>query len=215
MGYFYIYFMEEEVIKLYTTTIISMREIAVIYDTNHKVIGKILKKNNIPTRDGNKGKKRSDETKRLISKSGKGRVNTWNKGKKASYEQNMKNMYAKLNRPLLTFEKLCMFDDFEKLKFLNRAIAKYRNEFDDIRYIGYLDKFWNCDQFNKVYNKWLENGKSKWMKPSVDHIIPSSIGGTYDLDNLQFLSWFENRAKNDMSMDEWNHIKNNIKDYLT
>ena len=34
------------------------------------------------------------------------------------------------------------------------------------------------------------------------------------LDNLQFLTWFENRAKNDMSMDEWIDIKNNIKDYL-
>ena len=52
------------------------------------------------------------------------------------------------------------------------------------------------------------------MKPSVDHIKPSSIGGTYDLDNLQFLTWFENRAKNDMSMDEWIDIKNNIKDKI-
>lgn len=213
MGYFYIYFMEEEVIKLYTTTIISMREIAVIYDTNHKVIGKILKNNNIPTRDGNKGKKRSDETKRLISNSLKGRGG-WNKGRKSSYEQNMKNMYAKLNRPLLTFEKLCMFDDYEKLKLLNYSIRKYRKEFDDVKYINYLDKFWNCEQFNKIYNKWLYSGKSKWLKPSIDHIIPSSIGGNYDLDNLQFLSWFENRAKIDMSMDEWMIIKNNIKDYL-
>ena len=32
--------------------------------------------------------------------------------------------------------------------------------------------------------------------------------------DLQFLTWFENRAKNDMSQDEWNKVKANMKDYL-
>ena len=34
------------------------------------------------------------------------------------------------------------------------------------------------------------------------------------LDNNQFLSWFENRCKNDMTQDEWNILKSNIKEYL-
>ena len=35
-----------------------------------------------------------------------------------------------------------------------------------------------------------------------------------DVDNLQFLTWFENRAKNNLSQEEWNKIKDNIGDYL-
>ena len=34
------------------------------------------------------------------------------------------------------------------------------------------------------------------------------------VDNLQFLTWFENRAKNNLSQEEWNKIKDNIGDYL-
>jgi len=33
-------------------------------------------------------------------------------------------------------------------------------------------------------------------------------------DCLQFLTWFENRAKCDMSQEDWNKVKLNIKDYL-
>ena len=39
-------------------------------------------------------------------------------------------------------------------------------------------------------------------------------GGKLDIDNLQFLTWFENRAKNNLSQEEWNKIKDNIGDYL-
>ena len=49
---------------------------------------------------------------------------------------------------------------------------------------------------------------------SIDHIIPKAKGGTNLLSNLQFLSWFENRCKNDMTQDEWNTLKLNIKEYV-
>ena len=42
---------------------------------------------------------------------------------------------------------------------------------------------------------------------SVDAIIT-------DLENLQFLSWFENRCKNDMTQLEWDEIKKNINKYF-
>ena len=44
-------------------------------------------------------------------------------------------------------------------------------------------------------------------KPSIDHIIPKSRGGTNDLNNIQFLTVFENLAKRDMTMQEWEEFK--------
>lgn len=46
-----------------------------------------------------------------------------------------------------------------------------------------------------------------WYKPSIDHIIPKSKGGTNDLNNLQFLTVFENLNKRDMTMEEWSYFK--------
>jgi len=58
-----------------------------------------------------------------------------------------------------------------------------------------------------IWNAWLENNKNKWWYPSVDHIIPTSRGGQGTLENIQFLTWFENRAKADMTGEEWNIFK--------
>lgn len=52
------------------------------------------------------------------------------------------------------------------------------------------------------------------MLKLIDHIIPKAKGGTNSLDNLQFLSWFENRCKNDMSQEEWKVLKSNIQEYF-
>ena len=46
------------------------------------------------------------------------------------------------------------------------------------------------------------------------HIHTRANGGCNMIDNLQFLTWFENRAKCDMSQEDWNKVKLNIKDYL-
>jgi len=40
------------------------------------------------------------------------------------------------------------------------------------------------------------------------------IHGDCLLDNLQLISWLENRAKIDISQVEWNKIKSNINYYL-
>ena len=60
-----------------------------------------------------------------------------------------------------------------------------------------------------------KKGKKKWLKPSLDHINPRSNNRSLiDLDNLQFLTWFENRCKTDIPQNEWENIKSKIKDYF-
>lgn len=48
-------------------------------------------------------------------------------------------------------------------------------------------------------------------KPSLDHIIPKSQGGSDKKENLQFLTVFENLAKRDMTQEEWNNFKEKTK----
>lgn len=77
-----------------------------------------------------------------------------------------------------------------------------------------------CLNFIMIFNliAFMKYGSTQTLnltkKPSLDHIVPKAKGGTNDLENLQFLSWFENRCKNDMTQDEWNILKSNIGEYL-
>ena len=75
-------------------------------------------------------------------------------------------------------------------------------------------KFYDDIQFNRIYKIWVDSNFEPYKRPSLDHIVPKAKGGTNDLENLQFLSWFENRCKNDMTQLEWNEIKKNINKYF-
>ncbi len=113
-------------------------------------------------------------------------------------------------------------EDFEKFLLIHKALIRtsgndgqyYKNNPDIYKQI--IDYFWYDSQFNKIYKFW-QNNKLKhptfydWAKPSLDHIIPISKGGTNTLDNFQFLTTFENLAKRDMTMEEWNLFKKETK----
>lgn len=72
----------------------------------------------------------------------------------------------------------------------------------------------NADsKFNELYYKWIETN-DKWIKPSLDHIKAKCNGGSLLIDNLQFISWLENRAKIDIDQELWNKMKQNINYYL-
>ena len=111
-------------------------------------------------------------------------------------------------------------DDFEKFLFIHHSIMStsgndstyYKDH--QLEYEEIINFFWNDKQFNSLYSLWLKNKNQNntfydWLKPSLDHIIPSSKGGKNELCNFQFLTTFENLAKRDMTMEEWNLFKIN------
>lgn len=119
----------------------------------------------------------------------------------------------------LTLEYLTStFPQFEKFLFIHKALVRTSNidiiEIPLQNYKNIVEYFYNDIQFNTIYDFW-QNHKNEqstfydWAKPSLDHIIPKSKGGTDDLENLQFLTVFENLAKRDMTWDEWQIFKKN------
>ena len=115
-------------------------------------------------------------------------------------------------------------ENFEKFLLIHKALIRtsgndgqyYKNNKEEYEKI--IDYFWNDYQFNCVYAFWKNQSDNKitfydWAKPSLDHIIPSSKGGTNTLDNFQFLTTFENLSKRDMTMEEWNNFKKETNTY--
>ena len=162
-----------------------------------------------------KGNKRRLQTsiKKNISKACKGRK-AWSKGKKLPKESLYKNMASHI-RFDVSSEWLSQYEDVEKLKFLNKCITNRLGRFivSSDWYKSYITKFYYDKQFNNIYKKWL-GSCDKYLRPTIDHINPKANGGNNEINNLQFLTWFENRAKNDISQNEWDKLKLNIKDYL-
>ena len=143
-----------------------------------------------------------------------GVITTWSKGKKMTRQCVLKNMKAHLKYDV-SLEWLDSFKDIEKLKFLNGSIKRKRDYegFTTEIYKQFIEKFYDDKRFNDLYEKWAKTG-DKWIKPSLDHIQAKANGGTLLLDNLQFVSWLENRAKVDIEQSEWVKIKKDINYYL-
>lgn len=212
------------IVKLYTKNKWSLRMIADKYQTNHHYIKRLLLKQGVIIVRNNHKRTLSEEHKNKISESRKRLKNSgwkpYNLGLKVIDMENgkellYKNMKAHL-RYEVSLEWLMSFDDIEKLKLLNKSITRKRDctGFNTELYIKFIEKFYYDDQFNKIYNLWLRK-QDRYSKPSLDHIIPKSKGGrSDDLSNLRFVTWLENRIKNDLDIDEWNRIKSNIKEYL-
>jgi len=155
----------------------------------------------------------TDEHRRRISESCMGRK-TWSQGKKMTRDHKLKNMKAHLKYDV-SLEWLNSFEDIEKLKYLNHSIARERDYrgFTTEIYKQFIKKFYNDKKFNALFEKWLVT-KDKWMKPSLDHIKAKCNGGTLLLDNLQFVSWLENRAKVNIDQNEWELMKTRINEYF-
>ena len=209
--------LEKQICNEYKAGIDSLRDVADKLGTNHKMVGRALRKNNIEIVKA-PNKPMSDVTKRKIGDKSKGRI-AWNKGMftaktmpKASRVENMRS-HLRWN---VTNEWLLRFENFDKLKFLNKSVSRKR-DFGDIAtnyYKSFIERFYYDDRFNDIYDKWVNNDMQKLFRPSLDHILPKSRGGSEELNNLQFLTWFENLSKRDMTQEEWDVVKLNIGEYF-
>lgn len=201
------------VLKAYKPGETSLRDVAHAVKTDHHRVKRILTAHGVPVVRA-KRKPFTDAHRQRISDSTKGRV-CWAKGKKMSRDSVLKNMAAHL-RFDVDIEWLRQFEDFDRLKFLNRAVTERgsRFQFSTEDYRQYIERFYSCERFMRIYTRWLESGKEFYRTPSLDHIVPVSKGGAKSLENLQFLTWFENRCKNDLPQEDWNLLKLDIESYF-
>ena len=219
---------EKEIIRLYEEENLTLREVAIKLNTNHKLIGRILRRNGITITKRNKLRVFTDEHKKNISDSRKRLSDSgyvpYNKGLKTITRicKNGKTgeylMYQNMKSHLrhdIDLDWLRSFSDFEKLKFLNRAISR-RRDFGDYTkdfYTNFIEKFYSDKQFNTVYETWINDMSDILLRPSPDHIIPKKHG-MFDIENIRFITWFENRCKNNIDLDKWELIKTNINKYF-
>lgn len=115
----------------------------------------------------------------------------------------------------ITLDYINSFMDWDRFAFLHKSLIRFYNLQQGLTeeyYKQFIERFYNDKQFMKIYNIWQEGIKEEgtfydWHKPSIDHIIPLSRGGTNDIQNLQFLTVYENLNKRDMTEQEWNDFK--------
>ena len=116
----------------------------------------------------------------------------------------------------VSYKWLMQFEDFDKLKCLNECIRPrdYRMNVTTDMYMEYVNRFYTCENFNRIYMLWLKNDKHTLRKPSLDHIVPRSKTKNDELDNFQFLTWMENYCKSNLDQETWNHVKANLDEFF-
>lgn len=180
-------------------------------------LNRIRKKYNITPPDRvspMKGKHLTEEQKKHLSLIFKGRKKRKLTDKEKKERANNKELVVgfllkKRNIDASFFQN---FNDMEKLRMLSCFASRLEPKNDDF-YIKFINKFYNDEKFNIILSEYRKT-KNRLKKPSVDHIIPVSKGGTNDLDNLRFITYFENLARNNTDLEEWEEIKKNIGEYF-
>lgn len=103
----------------------------------------------------------------------------------------------------------------ERLMMINRMLTprsgRWAISLD--QYKELVLKFHDDPRFVAIHKAWLAT-KDKWFLPTFDHIHPKAKKGPEHIDNLQVLTWFENRCKNDIAQEDWSKMKTRITDYF-
>ncbi len=89
--------------------------------------------------------------------------------------------------------------DSPRLRFLINVT--YRNYLTDIR-IEVINKFYADYKFNRIYGLWTASNNDLY-RPTLSE----KVMGRWDIDNLYFMTKFENKLKGNMSKDEWDKFK--------
>lgn len=191
---------EREVVRLYVDEDLSLRQVAARLGTNHHLVRRILERHGVAVVQKHRPRTFTESHRQRLSEAGKGRV-PWNEGLTMSEDSRRKNMAAKMGTAI----DLSRYPDLARLLILTRLQAKHRAHLapDDATRQAFLDRFYHDAAFNAVYDAWIASGKDRWFYPSLDHKHPKASGADWTLENLQFLTWFENRAKADMTVEEW------------
>lgn len=195
--------MYEEMKRLYVEEGYTLRRVAEALGTNHHFVRRRLVEMGVEiTRVGKKPKPFTEEHRRKLSAAKKGIPPPF-VGMPHTKDMRYKNMLAHIQWDV-TLDFLRQFQDIEKLKALNRLLTRDRvsEHFDTEKYKKFIEKFYYDESFDKQLKIFRETG-NKYDRPSIDHIVPLSRGGSWDLTNLRIISWFENRAKSDLSADEF------------
>lgn len=194
-----------EVCHLYQIEKWTMRRIAGKFGTDHHRVKRLLVAAGVEITNANRVRAPlSDAHKEKIGNVTRGRK-AWNKGVRADEQQIRKYIKARMRTQI----DLDVYPDLPKLQFLIRITSRHYKHLgasDEARK-AFLDKFYFDYRFNQIYDKWQAAGESKWYYPSIDHKVSKFNGENWDLDNLQFMTWFENRAKAEMNQDEWERFK--------
>lgn len=195
---------EQEIVKLYQIEKWTLRRIAGQFDTDHHTIKRVLARHGVELSRDRIRIPFSEEHRKNIGAKSRGR-RPWSKGLIMPESFCRANMKGRLRTAI----DLDVYEDFGKLKHLTKLLAKRKSHLggSDQSRKAFLDRFYFDEAFNAVYDAWIASGKNKWYYPSLDHKHAKSNGGNWALNNLQFITWFENRAKAEMSVEEWDAFR--------
>ncbi len=203
----------DDIVRLYTVELWTLRRIAKRFNIHHTYIREILFKNNVEIINSNRNREPTSEEARKNLREGHAKrdLSSYRRGFKQPDESVYKTM-AKTIRFDIEVGWLIQFKDRKKFAKLNYCAHRERDygKFTTGKFKEYIEKFYFDPQFNAVYDLWMDSGKNKFLTPSLDHINPKVNGGNNDLNNLRFITMLENRMKSDMNLDEWEVLKKRI-----
>jgi hypothetical protein len=198
------------IVSLYTIERDNIKNISRKVGTSAKIVRRILIENKIKL-DGIKNRfyrTLTDEHKKNISKSLMGKPGG-SLGLSRSIDVRIK--YSESQLKLINFSLDEFKDDYTKFRFIMRWVVKngIAKGGEELIY-EFIKRFYNDKKLDKLYSNWIFSNKNKWYLPTLDHKIPISRGGNkFDLENMEILTWFENRAKAEMTREEWEKFKIN------